>query len=103
METDRGEQGEESFADLFGLALRPGPAGWRMMAITTPGLSTRHYEDVEHIRKLVDEALHLLPTGHFLREVLLLSLGSAYWLEGDLLSASTILTEIHPLLWNRES
>jgi ATP/maltotriose-dependent transcriptional regulator MalT len=51
------------------------------------------HEDVAHVRKLVEEALHLLPPDHFLRGMVLLSLGSAYWLEGDLFSASTTLTE----------
>lgn len=51
------------------------------------------HEDVAQTRKLVEEALHLLPPGQFLRGMLLLSLGSASWLEGDLLSASTILSE----------
>jgi LuxR family maltose regulon positive regulatory protein len=51
------------------------------------------HEDVAQGRTLVEEALHFLPAGHYLRGLLLLSLGSAYWLEGDLLSASTIMTE----------
>jgi LuxR family maltose regulon positive regulatory protein len=51
------------------------------------------HEDVAQGRKLVEETLHFLPPGHFLRGLLLLSLGSAYWLEGDLLSASTIMTQ----------
>ncbi len=51
------------------------------------------HEDVAHVRKLVEEALHLLPPNHLLRGMVLLSLGSAYWLEGDLVSAGTILTE----------
>src|SRR6266496_425022 len=51
------------------------------------------HEDVARGRTLVEEALHFLPPDHLLRGLLLLSLGSAYWLEGDLLSASTIMTE----------
>src|SRR5205823_2778526 len=58
------------------------------------------HEDVAHVRKLAEEALHLLPPGHLLRGMVLLSLGSAYWLEGDLFSASTILTEAREVCQN---
>jgi LuxR family transcriptional regulator, maltose regulon positive regulatory protein len=58
------------------------------------------HEDVAYVRKLVEEALYLLPPGHFLRGMVLLSLGSAYWLEGDLFSASTILTEAREVCQN---
>jgi LuxR family transcriptional regulator, maltose regulon positive regulatory protein len=51
------------------------------------------HEDVAQGRKLAEAALRFLPPGHFLRGLLLLSLGSASWLEGDLLSASTLMTE----------
>lgn len=58
------------------------------------------HEDMAHVRKLVEEALYLLPPGHFLRGMVLLSLGSAYWLEGDLFSASTVLTEAREVCQN---
>jgi LuxR family transcriptional regulator, maltose regulon positive regulatory protein len=58
------------------------------------------HEDVAHVRKLVVEALSLLPPGHFLRGMVLLSLGSAYWLDGDLISASTTLTEAREVCQN---
>lgn len=61
------------------------------------------HEDVAHVRKLAEEALHLLPPGHFLRGMVLLSLGSAYWLEGDLFSASTTLTEAREVCQNTDN
>lgn len=58
------------------------------------------HEDVAQVRKLAEEALRLLPPGHFLREMVLLSLGSAYWLEGDLFSASRVLIEAREVCQN---
>jgi LuxR family transcriptional regulator, maltose regulon positive regulatory protein len=58
------------------------------------------HEDVADVRKLAEEALHLLPPNHLLRGMVLLSLGSAYWLEGDLFSASTILIEAREVCQN---
>ncbi len=60
---------------------------------TIRAVFTYLHADVTHARKLAEEALHFLPSGHPLRGMVLLSLGSAYWLDGDLFSASTILTE----------
>jgi LuxR family transcriptional regulator, maltose regulon positive regulatory protein len=51
------------------------------------------HADVAHVRKLAEEALRLLSPDHLLRGMVLLSLGSGYWLDGDLSSASRVLTE----------
>jgi LuxR family transcriptional regulator, maltose regulon positive regulatory protein len=60
---------------------------------TIRAVSAYLHEDVTHVRQLAEEALRLIPPGHLLRGMVLLSLGSAHWLEGNLFPASTVLTE----------
>jgi LuxR family transcriptional regulator, maltose regulon positive regulatory protein len=50
-------------------------------------------EDMSTASELCHEALRLLPNDHTLRGLVLLTLGSIYWLDGDAASASATLTE----------